>query len=185
MRQSLSPGSNESPSDRAVPMKVEEDRMLAPTAPAADVQVGDQEEQGQEERIAQAAHGGEDGEHTEEVEDGEGGDAQQPRAAPDPGRPTAAMVAEHNLTHIPYRSWCECCVRGKAKRRPSRRLCGTYSESSNARVRMDYAYLTEQVESGDEAEVGQQGYSTSKADSSLTMLVMQESQCRSVWAYAV
>ena len=50
---------------------------------------------------------------------------------------------------------------------------------------MDYAYLTENVEDVVEEEVGEQGSSTTKAESSLTILVMQESQCRSVWAYAV
>ena len=150
--------------------------MLAPTSSssAAEVRVEDHGEQaGQEEQDARAAQGGEDGEQAIDVEEGEGDEAQQPRAAPDPGRPTPSMIAEHDLTHIPYRTWCECCVRGKAKRRPSRRLQGAYSESSNARVRMDYAYLTENAESADEAEVGEQGSSTTKAESSLTMLVMQ------------
>ena len=33
----------------------------------------------------------------------------------DPLMPTAAERAEHELTHIPYRSWCSGCVRGRAK----------------------------------------------------------------------
>ena len=29
--------------------------------------------------------------------------------------PTPAEVGEHNLTHLPYRSWCRHCVRGRGK----------------------------------------------------------------------
>ena len=36
-----------------------------------------------------------------------------------------------------------------------------------------------------EDDVGEIGASVAKAETSLTILVMQESQCRSVWAYAV
>ena len=33
--------------------------------------------------------------------------------ARDPGAPTQAEIDEHNVDHIPYRSWCECCVMGR------------------------------------------------------------------------
>ena len=47
---------------------------------------------------------------------------------------------------------------------------------------MDYCFLTEEVEHAE----GQHGESEqSKASESLAILVMQESMCRSVWAYAV
>ena len=29
--------------------------------------------------------------------------------------PSAKEYEDHMRTHIPYRRWCECCVRGKAK----------------------------------------------------------------------
>ena len=38
-----------------------------------------------------------------------------PKAGRDPRGPTRAERLAHNLTHIPYRSWCKHCVRGKAK----------------------------------------------------------------------
>ena len=50
---------------------------------------------------------------------------------------------------------------------------------------MDYAYTTEKVEDTEEDEIGETGTSVAKAETSLTMLLMQGSQCRSVWAYAV
>ena len=56
-------------------------------------------------------------------------EAQQPLGFVDPGMPTAAQIAEHNLTHIPARPWCDHCMRGKGKDRHHRRLCGAYAES--------------------------------------------------------
>ena len=31
----------------------------------------------------------------------------------DPIQPSAADVAEHRVTHMPYRSWCQHCVAGR------------------------------------------------------------------------
>ena len=109
-------------------------------------------------------------------------ESQQPRGFRDPGMPTAAQVAEHNLSHIPARPWCAACVRGKGKDKHSLRLAGAYSENQVPRVRLDYCFLTENVETA-QAEHGQE--EATRAGASLTVLVMQESQCRSVWAYAV
>ena len=35
--------------------------------------------------------------------------------------PTAVKREVHNRTHMPYRAWCEFCVRGKADSAPHRR----------------------------------------------------------------
>ena len=40
-------------------------------------------------------------------------EARAARPARDPGAPTAAMVAAHAATHLPYRSWCQDCVKGR------------------------------------------------------------------------
>ena len=56
----------------------------------------------------------------------------------DPGQPSPAERAEHDLTHIPYRPWCKHCVRGKAKGRQSRRLRDGQSQSTCPRIRLDY-----------------------------------------------
>ena len=39
------------------------------------------------------------------------------KSAPVPREPTQAEVDEHELTHVPFRSWCVHCQRGKARRR--------------------------------------------------------------------
>ena len=129
-------------------------------------------------------------------DDGPEEEHQRQRILRDPGLPTQAERDEHDITHIPYRPWCDACNRGKAKRRPSRRICGAYSASTCPRVRMDYGQLTELPDEGEddagdtelpqaEVEQAEEEPDTEDDDHKLTMLVMQESLCTSVWAYAV
>ena len=47
--------------------------------------------------------------------------AREAKALPRPNEPTEQQRAQHNLTHLPYRSWCEHCVRAKGKERQSKR----------------------------------------------------------------
>ena len=121
-------------------------------------------------------------EDQEGVDAGVEEEAEVQRAAVDPGQPTRLQREEHNLTHFPFRSWCRACVLGRAKDSPSRTVKGAYAESVLPRVRMDYCFLTENVEK----EAGEHGEAeTARADTSITVAVMQESLCKSVWAYAV
>ena len=46
-----------------------------------------------------------------EVSDGEEECAPR-RVAPEPGEPTAEEREDHNVDHLPYRCWCEACVKG-------------------------------------------------------------------------
>jgi hypothetical protein len=128
-------------------MRVVVDEVLAPLSrDGVEEQAEAQEEQ--ETQDEQDAHGarGQDAARDTGGDDEDEEESQQPRAIRDPGQPAQAMIDEHDLTHIPYRPWCEACVRRRAKRKPSRTLCGSYAQNSCARVRMDYAYLTENVE---------------------------------------
>ena len=144
------------------------------------------------------------GDADEEAEE----EAERQRPLRDPGQPTQEMIDEHNLSHIPFRPWCAACIRGKAKDDPSRKLKGVWAESLVPRVRLDYAFLTEcegptcvpcqpgepgayddvhEPSSDDVAEPDAPKVEDSarRSGSSLTVLVMQESMCSSVWAYAV
>ena len=60
----------------------------------------------------QAAEEGE-GEAMELDEKEDEEDCAPVRLAPDPGAPTAEEVENHRTTHLPYRSWCEDCVKGR------------------------------------------------------------------------
>ena len=53
-------------------------------------------------------------------------------------KPTEAEVEEHNLTHLPYRSWCRHCVRGRGKEMPHRKL---EDEAGMPEVHADLCFL--------------------------------------------
>ena len=48
--------------------------------------------------------------------------AQKAKGVKAPGERTDLEVLEHNLTHLPFRSWCKICVQSKSKQNPSRTL---------------------------------------------------------------
>jgi hypothetical protein len=50
-------------------------------------------------------------------------------------------VDRHNVTHLPFRSWCQHCVRGKATDDHHKRLAPT-SVAGEAKWGMDYFFLT-------------------------------------------
>ena len=106
--------------------------------------------------------------------------AQVPPAVEASRFPGAKEVEDHNLTHCPFRSWCPNCVKGQAKDDAHRVVQGVLAEWDVVRVSMDYCFLTEDV-SSDAAE----RVESVRATISMTVLVMAETLCRSVWAYAV
>ena len=126
-------------------------------------------------------------EHNSEYKDGEvscqpceveEGEAQ--RAVRAPYTPTQAERDEHELTHFPYRAWCDHCVKGRAKDDPHRTVTGELGESNVTRVVLDYCFLNEDLQaSNTEHEDGKD------KGTSMTILAMVETMCMSVWSYAV
>ncbi len=102
------------------------------------------------------------------------------KAVRSPAKPSQKEIDVHELTHCPYRAWCEHCVRGQAKDDGHRAVVGEMADSSVARVTMDYCFFQEGVTN----TVNDHEDST-RADVSLTVMVMLETMCHSVWAYAV
>ena len=100
------------------------------------------------------------------------------RRLPCPGSPSAAERLDHEISHWPYRPWCEACVRGRAVGPNSKRIPEASRESIVPKAHLDYAYLQDEViEDDDEfVESGQVGMS-------MTILIMTETLCDSVWAY--
>eukprot|EP00971_Amphidinium_carterae_P348107 6490324-Amphidinium_carterae.1 len=81
-------------------------------------------------------------------EDEESGEKVISKAATIPARPTEQMVKDHEVSHIPYRSWCSACVQGRARRLPHKSHEETHSEETAAVVSIDYTFLgDESVES--------------------------------------
>ncbi len=102
------------------------------------------------------------------------------KAVRDPGTPTPLQRATHELNHWPYRSWCEPCVNGRATGQPHRGVKGEWATSDVTRVLMDYGFLHEE-ETTTEEEHGKE----IQAKVSMTMMVMMETLCESVWSYAI
>ena len=61
--------------------------------------------------------------------------------AEQPIEPSKEEVDEHMLTHLPFRSWCPHCVRGRAVNAPHRKLATR--QGKVAVVSMDYMYMFE------------------------------------------
>ena len=49
---------------------------------------------------------------------GRNNQGETPKIIPDTSAPAEQEIAEHMVTHIPFRSWCPFCVMGKAHIRP-------------------------------------------------------------------
>ena len=64
---------------------------------------------------------------------------------PQPKVPTAAQIAAHNITHLPYRSWCPHCV---AARRPNSQHFRKSSKSDRADPLLvaDYCFVRDNLD---------------------------------------
>ena len=63
--------------------------------------------------------------------------AREAKALPRPNEPTEQQRAQHNLTHLPFRSWREHCVRAKGKERQSKR-----NTDRQPVIQIDYSLAT-------------------------------------------
>ncbi len=104
-------------------------------------------------------------------------EAERIRSVPAPGKPSRAEVKDHEITHCPYRSWCDHCVRGQAKDKQQRTVTGEYADASMVRVILDYCFFQEESREDEEDAAAEK--------LSLTVLVMLETLCHSIWAYTV
>ena len=53
--------------------------------------------------------------------------------------PTQAEVDEHNMTHLPYRSWCTHCVLGRGEAHPHHKSGD--EERDVPELHMDYCFM--------------------------------------------
>jgi hypothetical protein len=98
--------------------------------------------------------GGEDREEDEEArmdvevgEEGQGAGRVEAKVRKGPGQPTREEIVKHNVTHLPYRSWCAHCVRGRGIAFPHlSQPCKTGEELPT--VGADYHYMGVEGEEG-------------------------------------
>ncbi len=102
------------------------------------------------------------------------------RIARCPKQPTQKEQEEHETTHCPPQPWCDHCVTGQAKNEAHHAVTGKWGESDITRVIMDYCFVQEDVE-----VKGAEDEEAMIARMVITILVMCETMCHSLWAYAV
>jgi hypothetical protein len=69
-------------------------------------------------------------------------EARRPVSRRAPVAPTAKEIAEHDLVHLPFRSWCPCCVAGKAKHWPHfKKSQEEKGEDRVPSIHMDYWFM--------------------------------------------
>ena len=64
----------------------------------------------------------------------------------DPMQPTEQEKGDRELTHLPYRSWCRHCVRGRGKTAAHKKQAGT---GCLHELHFDYAFLGEEDKPGE------------------------------------
>ncbi len=74
--------------------------------------------------------------------DDEEEDVRRPRLTKNPAAPTAREREEHNKTHLPFRSWCTECVKGRGRNLPHRRA-DHREELGAALLGVDFFFLGE------------------------------------------
>ena len=67
-------------------------------------------------------------------------EAREPCVLRDPGAPTESEVERHNVTHMPFRSWCLACVEGKARDKHHQKAEGQVGKEVPEIV-FDYCFL--------------------------------------------
>ncbi len=72
--------------------------------------------------VADGADGAGDPPSDEKIEESTG--PRKPKKMADPSKPPASEVEEHELTRLPYRSWCWTHAHGRAKHAPRDRAKG-------------------------------------------------------------
>ena len=71
----------------------------------------------------------------------------RPHKLMEPHLPSRQEVMEHDLTHVPYRSWCADCVRGKSVSQ-AHHMVKNKEDSATPLIGVDYAFVAKSSEDG-------------------------------------
>eukprot|EP00973_Karenia_brevis_P021534 2959621-Karenia_brevis.AAC.2 len=77
-----------------------------------------------------------------DIDDSEEEDVKQAEGMTTPNTPTAEEYRTHRLTHLPYRSWCAHCVRGKKRNPAHKKVKGDRETRQVPVIAIDYMYMT-------------------------------------------
>ena len=85
--------------------------------------------------------------------------------------PTKAEVDAHNLTHLPFRSWCSACVRGRGRSIAHRRIGTDVKEDEQiSTISIDYGFF---------------GTSEGQVPNTLPVLIVRDRRSKSTWSHPV
>ena len=104
------------------------------------IQAESQQEQDKENKTSPI-----DGEEGEERTDEE--EAQEPVTRRAPKGPTKEEREKHEATHLPFREWCQHCIRGRGRNKPHKKKTEEEKEGHRvSRVSMDYFFMSQEEE---------------------------------------
>ena len=107
-------------------------------------------------------------------------EGRDPRILRGPVRPSAEAIDRHNSTHVPYRSWCEVCVRAKGKEdpHPRKRVCKVEEHADKFPIlSLDYQEL--------KSKAKKSSTENDKTDKVFKIVVMKDEESGSVFAHRV
>ena len=82
--------------------------------------------------------------------EGEGHEGVKPKTKKNPMLPSQSEVDDHYAAnHVPFRSWCEACVKGKSVNDPHSSIRRKEDQAVST-VSIDYGYMTSESGGGDE-----------------------------------
>ena len=87
--------------------------------------------------------------------------AKKARGLRQPGEPILTERFEHELTHLPFKPWCEVCLRAKSRQAKSRKL-----SLRQPVLQMDFSFLSDKP-----------------GDDSVTILNVMRRACHLLWSF--
>ena len=87
---------------------------------------------------------------------------------PAPVLPSKAEVEAHNVSHLPFRSWCSACVRGRGLSMGHRKVDAETKEAEQIpTISVDYGFF---------------GQPEDRAHNTLPVLIMRDSKSKGIWS---
>ena len=88
-----------------------------------------------------------------------------------PVLPSEAEVEAHNVSHLPFRSWCSACVRGRGLSLGHRRVVAKTKEAEQIpTISVDYGFF---------------GQPEDRAHDTLPVLIVRDRKSKGIWSHPV
>ena len=109
------------------------------------------EERGPEAVVISSETDGDDGKQEEATATMSDEEGHAPRVLSSPGQPSQKEREKHAVSHIPFRSWCDHCVRGRGRDRQSRLIAEGMKAIGTElpRIVMDYGFFSVNAQGAD------------------------------------